>query len=68
MNEVKVGKLPGMEGGFRFATLPEIEEHFGCKPGYLGPVGLKKPLKVVPIVMWPSWPTGFAAPTTWTST
>ena len=47
MNEVKVGKLPGMEGGFRFATLAEIEEHFGCKPGYLGPVNLKKPLKVV---------------------
>jgi len=47
MNEVKVGKLPGMEGGFRFATVAEIEEHFGCKPGYLGPVNLKKPLKVV---------------------
>ena len=47
MNEVKVGKLPGMEGGFRFATLAEIEEHFGCKPGYLGPVHLKKPLKIV---------------------
>jgi prolyl-tRNA synthetase len=47
MNEVKVGKLPGMEGGFRFATLAEIEEHFGCKPGYLGPVNLRKPLKVV---------------------
>ena len=47
MNEVKVGKLPGMEGGFRFASLAEIEAHFGCQPGYLGPVGLKKPLKVV---------------------
>ena len=47
MNEVKVGKLPGMEGGFRFASLSEIEEHFGCKPGYLGPVNLKKPLKIV---------------------
>ena len=47
MNEVKVGKLPGMEGGFRFATLTEIEDHFGCKPGYLGPVNLKKPLKIV---------------------
>ena len=47
MNEVKVGKLPGMEAGFRFASLAEIEEHFGCKPGYLGPVNLKKPLKVV---------------------
>ena len=44
MNEVKVGKLPGMEGGFRFATLAEIEDHFGCKPGYLGPLNLKKPV------------------------
>ena len=41
MNEVKVGKLPGMEAGFRFATVAEIEAHFGCKPGYLGPVGLQ---------------------------
>ncbi|WP_296446498.1 proline--tRNA ligase [Rhodoferax sp. UBA5149] len=37
MNEVKVGKLPGL-GGFRFATVTEIEDHFGCQPGYLGPV------------------------------
>jgi prolyl-tRNA synthetase len=47
MNEVKVGKLPGMEGGFRFATVAEIEDHFGCKPGYLGPLNLKQPVKVV---------------------
>jgi len=47
MNEVKVGKLPGFEGGFRFATAGEIDNHFGCKPGYLGPVQLKQPLKVV---------------------
>jgi prolyl-tRNA synthetase len=46
MNEVKVGKIPGLTD-FRFATLAEIDEHFGCEPGYLGPVGLKKPLKVV---------------------
>jgi prolyl-tRNA synthetase len=46
MNEVKVGKVPGL-AGFRFASLPEIDEHFGCEPGYLGPVGLKKPLSVV---------------------
>ena len=46
MNEVKVGRLPGL-AGFRFATLTEIEDHFGCKPGYLGPIGLKLPLKVV---------------------
>ncbi len=47
MNEVKVGKLPGMEGGFRFATLGEIDAHFGAKPGYLGPIALKQPLKIV---------------------
>ena len=47
MNEVKVGKVPGLDVGFRFATVPEIEAHFGCKPGYLGPIGLKQPLKVV---------------------
>jgi prolyl-tRNA synthetase len=47
MNEVKVGKVDGLKGGFRFATVSEIEDHFGCKPGYLGPIGLKKPVKVV---------------------
>ncbi len=47
MNEVKVSKLPGLAGGFRFATLPEIEDHFGCQPGYLGPIGLKKPVQLV---------------------
>jgi len=47
MNEVKVGKLPGFDKGFRFATLAEIDTHFGCKPGYLGPVNLQQPLKVV---------------------
>ncbi|MDO8458095.1 MAG: proline--tRNA ligase [Burkholderiaceae bacterium] len=38
MNEVKVGKLPGL-AEFRFATLAEIEANFGCRPGYLGPIG-----------------------------
>ncbi|MEY2735509.1 MAG: hypothetical protein RLZ58_918 [Pseudomonadota bacterium] len=47
MNEVKVGKVPGLNMGFRFATVPEIDAHFGCKPGYLGPIGLKKPVRVV---------------------
>ncbi|MBA3593178.1 MAG: proline--tRNA ligase [Polaromonas sp.] len=46
MNEVKVGKVDGL-AGFRFATLPEIEDHFGCKPGYLGPLNLKKPIRLV---------------------
>ncbi|MFW2355374.1 proline--tRNA ligase [Hydrogenophaga sp.] len=47
MNEVKVNKVPGLNAGFRFASIPEIEEHFGCRPGYLGPIGLKKPVKLV---------------------
>ena len=46
MNEIKVGKVPGL-ADFRFATIAEIEEHFGCQPGYLGPVNLKKPVKLV---------------------
>ena len=46
MNEVKVGKLPGL-ADFRFASVEEIDTHFGCKPGYLGPIGLKKPLSIV---------------------
>jgi len=47
MNEVKVGKVTGLNAGYRFATVPEIEAHFGCKPGYLGPIGLKQPVKLV---------------------
>ncbi|MBU6489526.1 MAG: proline--tRNA ligase, partial [Burkholderiales bacterium] len=46
LNEVKVGKLPGL-AGFRFATEAEIIEWFGTPPGYLGPIGTKKPVKVV---------------------
>ncbi|MDP2255404.1 MAG: proline--tRNA ligase, partial [Polaromonas sp.] len=47
MNEVKVGKVPGLDASFRFASLAEIDEHFGCEPGYLGPLNLKKPVKLV---------------------
>jgi prolyl-tRNA synthetase len=47
LNEVKAGKVEGLKKGFRFATVPEIAEHFGTKPGYLGPIGLKKPVKIV---------------------
>ncbi|MBA3032169.1 MAG: proline--tRNA ligase [Gammaproteobacteria bacterium] len=47
LNEVKAGKLPGLEGGFRFASEPEIIEHFGCPPGFLGPLNTKQPVKVV---------------------
>ncbi|KQU67084.1 MULTISPECIES: proline--tRNA ligase [unclassified Rhizobacter] len=47
LNEVKAGKLAGLKAGYRFATASEIEDHFGCKPGFLGPIGLRKPVKVV---------------------
>ena len=46
MNEIKVNTVAGLEN-FRFATVAEIEDHFGCKPGYLGPIGLQKPVKIV---------------------
>jgi len=47
LNEVKAGKVEGLNRGFRFATAGEIEDHFGCRPGYLGPVGTRRPVKVV---------------------
>ena len=47
LNEVKAGKVTGLDVGFRFATVPEIEAHFGCKPGYLGPLQTKLPIKIV---------------------
>jgi prolyl-tRNA synthetase len=46
MNEVKVGKLEGL-AGYRFAMIPEIVDCFGCEPGYLGPIGMKKPVNIV---------------------
>src|SRR5690606_11240433 len=45
LNEIKAGKLPGL-AGFRFATEDEIVAHFGCKPGYLGPIGTVLPVRV----------------------
>src|SRR5436309_2997540 len=47
LNEVKASKVAGLKNGYRFATVAEIEEHFGCKPGYLGPIGTRKPVRVV---------------------
>ena len=47
LNEVKAGKVAGLEGGFRFASVPEIIEHFGIKPGYLGPLSTPKPVRIV---------------------
>lgn len=46
LNEVKAGKVPGL-AGFRFATETEIIDTFGTPPGYVGPIGAVKPLRVV---------------------
>ena len=47
LNEIKVAKLPGFENGYRFATEEEIIDHFGCVPGYLGPLNTRKPVTVI---------------------
>jgi prolyl-tRNA synthetase len=41
LNEVKVGKLPSMDP-FRFASDDEVERFLGCRPGYIGPVGVDR--------------------------
>src|SRR5437763_3413325 len=45
-NEVKIGKLPGL-GSWRWATDAEIVSATGCKPGYLGPVGLPSSIPLI---------------------
>jgi prolyl-tRNA synthetase len=42
LNEIKAQKVVG---AFRFASEREIESALGCKPGYIGPVGVR--VKVV---------------------
>lgn len=39
LNEIKAGKIAGLNP-FRFATEEEVEQFLGCKPGYIGPVGV----------------------------
>ncbi|WP_158904259.1 proline--tRNA ligase [Burkholderia sp. L27(2015)] len=46
LNEIKTSKLAGM-ADFRFASEAEIVEWFGTPPGYLGPIGTKKPVSVI---------------------
>ncbi|CAM5443323.1 proline--tRNA ligase [Eoetvoesiella caeni] len=47
LNEVKVGKLRGLDQGYRFATDDEIMRGFGCVPGYLGPIAPLEPIVVI---------------------
>ena len=46
LNEVKVGKLPGL-AGFRWATDAEIVAATGCSAGYLGPVGISREVPLI---------------------
>ncbi|MGA7812662.1 proline--tRNA ligase [Caballeronia sp.] len=46
LNDIKTIKLPGL-ANYRFATEAEIVDTFGTPPGYLGPIGTKKPVKVI---------------------
>ena len=46
LNEIKAQKLPDLDP-FRFATDAEIERHLGCKPGYIGPVGIDSGIRVI---------------------
>jgi len=50
LNEVKTGKLTGLEGGWRFATDAEIVAAFGSAPGYLGPVFAQAPRPAVQLI------------------
>ena len=64
MNEQKVRKLPGLNA-FRFATESEIEDHFGCKPGSLGPVCLPDTINLVvdrEVVVMSDWICGANQP------
>jgi prolyl-tRNA synthetase len=46
LNELKASKISGLDP-FRFATDQEIESHIGCRPGYIGPVGLPAGIRVI---------------------
>ena len=46
LNEIKASKLPFLNP-FRFASDEEVERHLGCRPGYIGPVGIKQDIPVI---------------------
>ena len=45
-NEIKIGNLDAM-AGWRWASEAEIIEAMGCKPGYLGPVGIPREIPLI---------------------
>lgn len=46
LNEIKASKLPFLNP-FRFASDEEVERHLGCRPGYIGPVGIGQDVPVI---------------------
>jgi len=46
LNEIKLSKIDGL-ADYRLATEDEIAAHLGASPGFLGPVGPKRPIRVI---------------------
>lgn len=46
LNEIKASKLPFLNP-FRFANDEEVERFLGCRPGYIGPVGIAQDIPVI---------------------
>ena len=46
VNEIKLGKVAGL-ADYRMATEAEILDHLGSEPGFLGPIGAKRAIRVV---------------------
>ena len=46
LNEIKASKLPFLNP-FRFATDEEVERFLGCRPGYIGPVGITQGIPII---------------------
>ena len=46
LNEIKAQKIEGLDP-FRFASDAEIEQNLGCKPGFIGPVGVGTDVRVI---------------------
>ncbi|GAB2625704.1 proline--tRNA ligase [Novilysobacter erysipheiresistens] len=46
VNPIKLGKLDGL-ADYRLASEAEILEHLGCEPGFLGPIGAKRAIRVI---------------------
>ena len=47
LNEVKAGKIPGLQD-FRLASAEEIQAKAGVPVGYMGPVGLRDDVTLIP--------------------